>query len=107
MGHRKKDAEPTSSALAEAAKLVDVKPPAEEFRAHVAARVETLAKLGATGAPGGSTAGRLELYREALELGLKKLAEEKARAAAAGPEGSGVFEEPTRVAAPEREEERS
>jgi hypothetical protein len=59
--------------IAEAAKLVDVRPPADELRAHVAARVETLAKLGAAAKKGGSSAARLELYKEALDLALARL----------------------------------
>lgn len=73
-GEKSAGAQPGAPSIAEAAKLVDVKPPAEELRAHVAARAETLAKLGAAAMPGGSSAARLELYSEALGLALAKLA---------------------------------
>lgn len=60
--------------LAEAANLVDIRSPADEFRALVEARMETLAKLGGAPARGRSSAARVELYREALEIGLAKIA---------------------------------
>lgn len=58
------------------APTLDIRPPEDEFRAHVLARTETLAKLGA-GA--GAGAARLELYAEALELGLARLREARQR----------------------------
>jgi len=60
------------SDLSEAARDLDLRPPAEEFRALVQARMETLAKLGP--APG-SGVSRLEIYAQALEIGLEKLRE--------------------------------
>jgi hypothetical protein len=44
----------------------------------VAARVETLAKLG-QGAAGGSSSTRLDVYRQALAFALEKLADARAR----------------------------
>ena len=61
-----------STDLTEAARLLDVRPPEEEFRALVQARMETLAKLGASA---GSNASRLELYARALERGLERIRE--------------------------------
>jgi hypothetical protein len=72
------------SELAEAAKLVDIRSPQDEFRSLVEARVETMLKLGAGSGPrGGASAARVELYREALELGLALIG----RAPAPGTEG--------------------
>lgn len=51
---------------------LDIRPPEEEFRSLVRARMETLAKLGAAA---GSNASRLELYAEALERGLAHIVE--------------------------------
>jgi hypothetical protein len=58
--------------LTEAARLLDLRPPEDEFRALVQARMETLAKLGRTT---GSNASRLTLYALALERGLTRIKE--------------------------------
>jgi hypothetical protein len=61
-----------ASDLTEAARMLDVRPPEEEFRALVQARMETLAKLGQAA---GSNASRLDLYAKALERGLARIKE--------------------------------
>lgn len=78
------EAQNSPKELAAAAKLIDVRPPAEELRALATARIETLAKLGRPAAPGASSGDRLARYAEALELGLRKLAEAGARKGDAG-----------------------
>ena len=62
--------------LTEAARLLDVRPPEEEFRSLVQARMETLAKLGHSA---GSNAARLDLYAQALERGLTRIREARPR----------------------------
>src|SRR5262245_13342119 len=72
---RKPRAEPRltdASDLNEAGRALAVAPPEDEFRALVQARMETLAKLGPAA---GSSRSRLDLYAEALELGLARLKE--------------------------------
>jgi hypothetical protein len=62
--------------LTEAARLLDVRPPEDEYRALVQARMETLAKLGPAA---GSNAARLDMYARALERGLARIQEAKPR----------------------------
>jgi len=77
--------------LAEAAEILQLGTPADEFRRLVQARMETLAKLdgagvapgptadGADGADGavGGAGGRLEIYAEAMALGLAAIEESR------------------------------
>lgn len=70
---------PSSDPGAQGGAPLDVRPPEDELRAVVQARMEALAKLGTnTAAPAGSSAGRLELYAKALERGLARLKEARA-----------------------------
>jgi hypothetical protein len=55
--------------------MLDIRPPAEEYRRLVQARMETLAKLGDAAGDG---AARLDDYAEALKLGFAAI-EEAAR----------------------------
>jgi hypothetical protein len=54
------------------APLLELRPPEDEFRWLVRARMETLAKLGPAA---GSNASRLDAYAEALERGLCRIRE--------------------------------
>ena len=69
--------------LTEAARLLDIRPPEDEFRALAEARMETLAKLGraagpTAGAPG-SSASRLDIYPDAIFRGLAYIREARPR----------------------------
>ncbi len=65
----------TAEELTEAARLVDIRSPLDEYRALVEARLETLLKLGADrGAASKGAGSRGDIYREALELGLREIA---------------------------------
>lgn len=66
----------TDAGSREDAPVLDVRPPEEEFRALVQARMETLAKLGQSA---GSSAARLDLYAEALRRGLDRIREARPR----------------------------
>jgi len=60
-------------AFAQAAKLLELKPPADEYRALVRARIEVTARLEADSDEGAST--KLDDLRAALDLGLKRIRE--------------------------------
>ena len=63
--------------LTRAARLLEVRTPAEELQRLVQARMETLAKLAGDGRRRAvpRDAERLDTYAEALELGLRRLRE--------------------------------
>ncbi|RME70209.1 MAG: hypothetical protein D6776_11995 [Planctomycetota bacterium] len=58
--------------LAEVVESIDLRPPSDEFRRLVQARIEALARLGES-APGDPES--LDLYADALRLGLEAIAE--------------------------------